>query len=94
MSASSSSSSSSTQTAQGAPASQAGQGAQRRMIIAKMFLVNFKSYAGRIEVGPFHKVQRKKTVLARCVTVFRGMVQFTVVHVGRGTQRQRQVQRH
>ncbi|TPX34555.1 hypothetical protein SmJEL517_g02796 [Synchytrium microbalum] len=26
-----------------------------RLVISKMVLVNFKSYAGRIEVGPFHK---------------------------------------
>lgn len=26
-----------------------------RLIISKMVLINFKSYAGRIEIGPFHK---------------------------------------
>ncbi|KAK0209223.1 RecF/RecN/SMC N terminal domain-containing protein [Desarmillaria ectypa] len=31
------------------------QGPQRRLVIHKMALVNFKSYAGRQEIGPFHK---------------------------------------
>lgn len=29
---------------------------KKRLIIRKMVLVNFKSYAGRQEIGPFHKV--------------------------------------
>lgn len=32
------------------------QGPQKRLVIHKMALVNFKSYAGRQEIGPFHKV--------------------------------------
>ncbi|KAK0434825.1 RecF/RecN/SMC N terminal domain-containing protein [Armillaria borealis] len=31
------------------------QGPQKRLVIHKMALVNFKSYAGRQEIGPFHK---------------------------------------
>ncbi|KAK0465948.1 RecF/RecN/SMC N terminal domain-containing protein [Desarmillaria tabescens] len=31
------------------------QGPQTRLVIHKMALVNFKSYAGRQEIGPFHK---------------------------------------
>jgi structural maintenance of chromosome 4 len=31
-------------------------GPQARLVIHKMALVNFKSYAGRQEIGPFHKV--------------------------------------
>ena len=27
-----------------------------RLIMVKMVLENFKSYAGRVEIGPFHKV--------------------------------------
>ncbi|KNC84013.1 hypothetical protein SARC_03774, partial [Sphaeroforma arctica JP610] len=29
--------------------------ATQRLVIQKMVLENFKSYAGRVEVGPFHK---------------------------------------
>jgi structural maintenance of chromosome 4 len=32
------------------------QGPKTRLVIHKMVLVNFKSYAGRQEIGPFHKV--------------------------------------
>ena len=32
------------------------QGPKPRLVIHKMALVNFKSYAGRQEIGPFHKV--------------------------------------
>jgi hypothetical protein len=28
----------------------------QRLVISKMVLINFKSYAGTIEIGPFHKV--------------------------------------
>lgn len=28
---------------------------QKRLVMSKMVQVNFKSYAGRIEIGPFHK---------------------------------------
>lgn len=34
------------------------QGPQARLVIHKMVLVDFKSYAGRQEIGPFHKVRR------------------------------------
>ena len=33
------------------------QGPKSRLVIHKMALVNFKSYAGRQEIGPFHKVR-------------------------------------
>lgn len=33
-------------------------GPQSRLVIHKLALVNFKSYAGRQEIGPFHKVQK------------------------------------
>lgn len=33
------------------------QGPKPRLVIHKMALVNFKSYAGRQEIGPFHKVK-------------------------------------
>jgi structural maintenance of chromosome 4 len=31
-------------------------GPKSRLVIHKMVLVNFKTYAGRQEIGPFHKV--------------------------------------
>ena len=31
-------------------------GPKSRLVIHKMVLINFKSYAGRQEIGPFHKV--------------------------------------
>jgi structural maintenance of chromosome 4 len=34
------------------------QGPKSRLVIHKMALINFKSYAGRQEIGPFHKVHR------------------------------------
>lgn len=34
-----------------------GGGQQGRLVIEKMVLHNFKSYAGTRVVGPFHKVQ-------------------------------------
>ena len=29
---------------------------ERRLIVRKITLENFKSYAGKTEIGPFHKV--------------------------------------
>jgi structural maintenance of chromosome 4 len=29
-------------------------GNERRLVISKMVLKNFKSYAGSVEIGPFH----------------------------------------
>lgn len=37
------------------------QGLKARLVIHKMVLVNFKSYAGRQEIGPFHKVLASPT---------------------------------
>ena len=34
-----------------------------RLAIKKMVLENFKSYAGRVEVGPFHKVHPRSHAL-------------------------------
>lgn len=39
------------------------QGPKPRLVIHKMALVNFKSYAGRQEIGPFHKVISSDIVL-------------------------------
>jgi structural maintenance of chromosome 4 len=36
-------------------------GPTSRLVIHKMALVNFKSYAGRQEIGPFHKVRNSQT---------------------------------
>lgn len=38
------------------PAPEEQSGPKPRLVIHKMVLVNFKSYAGRQEIGPFHKV--------------------------------------
>ena len=40
-----------------APVIEEPQGPKSRLVIHKMALVNFKSYAGRQEIGPFHKVR-------------------------------------
>jgi structural maintenance of chromosome 4 len=40
------------------------QGPKKRLVIRKMALVNFKSYKGRQEIGPFHKV----TCLSSAIT--------------------------
>ena len=40
-------------------------GPQARLTIHKMVLVNFKSYAGRQEIGPFHKVGLNRIVVDR-----------------------------
>ena len=40
-------------------------GPQARLTIHKMVLVNFKSYAGRQEIGPFHKVGLNRIVTDR-----------------------------
>lgn len=43
------------------------QGPKSRLVIHKMALVNFKSYAGRQEIGPFHKVRfLARTILCLC----------------------------
>lgn len=42
------------------------QGPQSRLVIHKMALVNFKSYAGRQEIGPFHKVSQFGPVIYKC----------------------------
>ena len=39
------------------------QGPKARLVIHKLVLVNFKSYAGRQEIGPFHKVSRLSLVV-------------------------------
>lgn len=36
-------------------------GPKPRLVITHLVLVNFKSYAGRQEVGPFHAVGHKQT---------------------------------
>jgi structural maintenance of chromosome 4 len=38
------------------PPLEESQGPKSRLVIHKLVLVNFKSYAGRQEIGPFHKV--------------------------------------
>ena len=43
-------------SASAADGAAAGGAPIRRMIIEKIVQENFKSYAGRVEIGPFHKV--------------------------------------
>lgn len=52
------SSSSSSSAAAGASASSAAlpAGTIKRLMITKLVMENFKSYGGRKEIGPFHKV--------------------------------------
>src|SRR5258708_849369 len=53
--------------------SEVAQGPKSRLVIYKMALVNFKSYKGRQEIGPFHKLRRP---------LFRGIViAETVAHL-------------
>jgi structural maintenance of chromosome 4 len=49
---------------QPAPPPEEPKGPQKRLVIYKMVLVNFKSYAGRQEIGPFHKASRPRFHLA------------------------------
>lgn len=44
------------------------QGPRPRLVIHKLVLVNFKSYAGRQEIGPFHKVGCFYVMLLRLIT--------------------------
>lgn len=39
------------------PVKEEPKGPVPRLIMTKMVLINFKSYAGRIEIGPFHQVR-------------------------------------
>jgi hypothetical protein len=55
-----------------------------RLMIKKMVLENFKSYAGRVEVGPFHKVRS---------TGFGHWAHSKVIFVHRWPERLWQVQR-
>ena len=41
---------------QAAPVAAEPEGPKARLVIHKMVLINFKSYAGRQDIGPFHKV--------------------------------------
>lgn len=43
-------------------------GPKSRLVIHKMALVNFKSYKGRQEIGPFHKVGREHFVFCSLLT--------------------------
>ena len=45
------------QTLSQPPPVEEDQGPKSRLVIHKMVLINFKSYAGRQEIGPFHKVR-------------------------------------
>jgi structural maintenance of chromosome 4 len=42
-------------------------GPKSRLVIYKMVLVNFKSYKGRQEIGPFHKVGSRETRRTHCL---------------------------
>ena len=59
-------------TSQAAPAPEEPSGPIPRLVIHKLVLVNFKSYAGRQEIGPFHKVSYTflTTNAARFITYY------------------------
>ena len=64
------------------------QGPKSRLVIHKMALVNFKSYAGRQEIGPFHKVSKASHI-------YRGIFEPSLVLLcHRGPQRIGQVKYH
>ena len=62
-------------------------GPKTRLVIHKMVLVNFKSYAGRQEIGPFHKV-----CLGTFVCVLPSSCSWPVILVNRWSQWLRQVE--
>jgi structural maintenance of chromosome 4 len=64
-------------------------GPKSRLVIHKMALINFKSYAGRQEIGPFHKVINIKQILVMGVDFFRCP---SVVLLHRGSQWVRKIQ--
>jgi hypothetical protein len=70
----------------------------RRMIIQKIVQENFKSYAGVVEIGPFHKVgappRRLRRVRAPLTLALPPSFPRAVVHVGGRPERERQEQRH
>ena len=43
-------------------------GPQSRLVIHKLVLVNFKSYAGRQEIGPFHKVGCFRSIVSSLIS--------------------------
>ena len=67
-------------------------GPKSRLVIHKMVLVNFKSYAGRQEIGPFHKVNYHLDNLLQLKLTF--SMPTTVVLLHCGSQRIRKIQYH
>ena len=65
-------------------------GPKSRLVIHKMVLINFKSYAGRQEIGPFHKVINVRQLPAIKVDIF----QCPVILVHCGSQWIRKIQYH
>lgn len=66
---------------------------KKRLVIHKLVLVDFKSYAGRQEIGPFHKVctQSESLLMARGRLMFHCS---TVLQRNRRPQRFREIQHH
>lgn len=65
------------------------EGPKQRTVIVKLVLVNFKSYAGRQEVGPFHPV-----CIPSQFSLIALLMSLTVFYVGCWTQRIRKVKCH
>jgi structural maintenance of chromosome 4 len=69
------------------PEPEEDKGPKPRLVIHKIVLVNFKSYAGRQEIGPFHKVRG----LESCSVVLDTLIVF-LCH--RRSQRFRKIEHH
>lgn len=69
------------------PEPEEDKGPKPRLVIHKIVLVNFKSYAGRQEIGPFHKVRGLEIC---CVVLDRSIV--FLCH--RRSQRLRKIEHH
>lgn len=54
-------------------------GPKSRLVIHKMALINFKSYAGRQEIGPFHKVINIRRTTAMKADLFRSFQSFSSI---------------
>ena len=67
-----------------------------RLVIWKLVLENFKSYAGKRVVGPFHKVPHEDQFLDIHLCMYRvlSVRSHVVLHGNRWPERQRQIERH
>ena len=61
-------------------------GPRSRLVIHKMALINFKSYAGRQEIGPFHKVTNIRQALVTLTDLFNARSHFPLSLVPMGLE--------